>query len=268
MLTSSDHDVFLVPIQFSSIQEAINAVVRPSTIMIGSGVYYEDLLLSEKPSIVLSTARFGRRGVTLVGSAAESVIRIENTSVYLSGIEIRSNGRARAISAIGASIAFQECVLAGNKASDMGAALLCIHSSVRVQKSMIAGNSVQATNQAASGGALHLIDCKVEIAGSSIQANAIYGLAEARGAGIYCERGQMRMWRSRVTENALYGTTCEGAGIYFQNSAAQLGGSVITGNGTAEGRGGGIFVNGQSERIVVHKNTVVRQNHPDDFFVE
>ncbi len=268
MLTSSDHDVFLVPMQFSSIQEAINAVVRPSTIMIGPGVYYEDLLLSEKPGIVLSTARFGRRGVTLVGSAAESVIRIENTSVYLSGIEIRSNGRARAISAVGASIAFQECVLAGNKASDRGAALLCIQSSVRVQKSMIAGNSVQATDQAASGGALHLIDCKVEIAGSSIQANAIYGLAEARGAGIYCERGQMRMWRSRVTENALYGTTCEGAGIYFQNSAAQLGGSVITGNGTAEGRGGGIFVNGQSERIVVHKNTIVRQNHPDDFITE
>jgi hypothetical protein len=268
MLTSSEHDVFLVPSQFSSIQEAINAVVRPSTIMIGPGVYDEDLLLSDKPSVVLSTVRFGRRGVTLVGATAEWVIRIENTSVYLSGIEIRSNGRARAISTVAASLAFQECVLAGNKAIDMGAALLCIQSSVRVQKSMIAGNSVQATNQIASGGALHLIDCKVEIAGSSIQANAVHGLTEARGAGIYCERGQMRMWRSRVTENALYGTTCEGAGIYFQNSAAQLGGSVITGNGTAEGRGGGIFVNGQSEQIVVHKNTFVRQNHPDDFVIE
>jgi nitrous oxidase accessory protein NosD len=76
------------------------------------------------------------------------------------------------------------------------------------------------------------------------------------------------MWRSRVTDNALYGTKCEGAGIYFQNSSAQLGGSVITGNGMAEGRGGGIFVSGQSERVVVHGNTFVRQNHPDDFTTE
>jgi hypothetical protein len=72
------------------------------------------------------------------------------------------------------------------------------------------------------------------------------------------------MWRSRVTENALYGERCEGAGIYFKDSSAQLGGSVITGNGAADGRGGGIFVSGPSESVVVHRNTVVRQNHPDD----
>ncbi|HTP08317.1 MAG TPA: right-handed parallel beta-helix repeat-containing protein [Anaerolineae bacterium] len=273
MSTGSDHDVFLVPSQFSSIQEAINAIVRPSTIMVSPGVYYEDLLFVGTPGMVISTTRFGRRGVTLVGATAAAVVRVENASIYLSGIEIRSNGRARAISAVASSVALQECVLAGNRVSDAdaggeGAAMLCIRSSVRVQKSMIAGNSVQASDQGASGGALHLVDCKVEIAGSSIQANAVYGSVEARGGGIYCERVQMRMWRSRVTDNALYGLQCEGAGIYFQNSSAQLGGSVITGNGMAEGRGGGIFVSGQSEQVVVHGNTFVRQNHPDDITLE
>ena len=148
-----------------------------------------------------------------------------------------------------------------------GAGMMRIQSSVRIQKSMIAGNTVQACGEAAGGG-LHLVDCDVEIAGSSIQANAVYGSVEARGGGIYCERSRVRMWRSRVTDNALYGTKCEGAGIYFRDSSAQLGGSVVTGNGIADGRGGGIFVCGNSERVVVHRNTVVRQNHPDDFTIE
>ena len=177
MSTGPEHDVFLVPSQYSSIQEAIGAIVRPSTIMVSPGVYNEE-------------------------------------------------------------------------------------------KSMIAGNNAQRCDGSACGGGLYLVDCDVEIAGSSIQANAVYGSVEARGGGIYCERSQVRMWRSRVTDNALYGTQCEGAGIYFRDSSAQLGGSVVTGNGIADGRGGGIFVSGHSERVVVHRNTVVRQNHPDDYTTE
>ena len=267
-----EHDVFLVPSQFPSIREAIAAIVRPSTIMVSAGIYSEDLVLSGTPGVVISTTRFGRRGVTLVGATAGAVVHIENASVYLSGIEIRSNGRARAISALSSSIALQECVLAGNRVNDAhtegwGAGMMCIGSSVRLQKSTIAGNSAQAGGSAGGGG-LHLVDCEVEIAGSSIQANAVYGSVEARGGGIYCERANVRMWRSRVTDNALYGTKCEGAGIYFRDSAAQLGGSVITGNGIADGRGGGIFVSGDSARVIVHRNTVVRQNHPDDLTTE
>jgi hypothetical protein len=273
MSINSEHDVFLVPSQFPSIREAIGAIVRPSTIMVSPGIYHEDLFLVGTPGVVISTTRFGRRGVTLVGETADAVVHIENASLYLTGIEIRSNGRARAITAVESSIALQECVIAGNSVNDAhnegcGAGMLCIRSSVRVQKSMIAGNSAQAASGSASGGGLHLVECQVEIAGSSIQANAVYGSIEARGGGISCERSQMRMWRSRVTENALYGAKCEGAGIYFKDSSAQLGGSVITGNGIADGRGGGIFVSGVSERVLIHRNTVVRQNHPDDFTAE
>lgn len=270
MTLNLEHDVFLVPSQFPSIREAIGAIVRPSTLMVSPGVYSEDLAIVGLPGVVISTTRFGRRGVTIVGATAGTVIHIENASVYLSGLEIRSNGRARAISAFDSSVALQECVLAGNRVSDAhtercGGGLFCVRSSVRVQKSMIAGNSAQAADGSASGGGLHLVDCQVEIAGSSIQANAVYGSVGARGGGFYCERSRVRVWRSRVTDNALYGTTCEGAGIYFKDSSAQLGGSVITGNGIADGRGGGIFVSGHGEQVVVHPNTVVRQNHPDDF---
>src|SRR6185503_13854160 len=79
-VTSPEHDVFLVPSQYSSIQEAIGAIVRPSTIMVSPGVYREDLHIVGKPGVVISTIRFGRRGVTLVGATAEAVVHVENSS--------------------------------------------------------------------------------------------------------------------------------------------------------------------------------------------
>ena len=137
----------------------------------------------------------------------------------------------------------------------------CRDAKVRIQKSMLAGNTVDRDSAPLTGGgALYLRNCDVEIAGASIQANAVYSTNAARGGGIWADGGRMRMWRSRVTDNALHAPSTRGGGIYFARSeGAQLGGSVITGN-----NGGGIAIDGAPERVVIHANTVVRQNHPDD----
>src|SRR5690349_13932338 len=112
LMSDAEHDVLLVPQQFSSISLALKSIVRPSTIMVSPGVYFEDLFLVQLPDVVISTTNFLRRGVIIVGAAAKSVITIESASVYLTGLEIRSNSQARAISAINSSIALQECVIA------------------------------------------------------------------------------------------------------------------------------------------------------------
>jgi hypothetical protein len=77
----------------------------------------------------------------------------------------------------------------------------------------------------------------------------------------------MRLWRSRVTDNALRAPVCEGGGMYFRDpGGCQLGGSVVTGNGSPDGKGGGIFINGDPRRISIHRNTEVRRNHRDDIY--
>lgn len=288
-------DVLLVPAQFPRIQAAVDAVERPSTIVVYPGVYSESILVKDTPEIVIQSARLSRRGVTLTGQEPHGVLIIERSTVHLSGIEIRSKEQRRGIWVSDSTVSLQDCVIAGNRTlctdpdgSDTsgeqslepnwrsaavanGAAMYCVRSSVRVQKSSVIGNtvdcSISSQGQDARGGAFYFEDCKVEIAGSTIQANAIYSLEAARGGGIWCERCRLRMWRSRVTDNALYAPMCEGAGIYFRDAlAAELGGSVISGNGSVEGKGGGIYIEGDETKVKMHRNTVVHLNHPDDLY--
>jgi len=262
-------DVFLVPEDFPTIRAAVNAIVNPTTIVIAPGDYAESVEIVARQYVVLQSARLSRRGVTISGSGGDAVLSVERSIIHLSGIEIRSNGQRRGIAVVGGSISLQECIIAGNRSGTPGAAMNCVNANVRIQKSMLAGNTVDSESAPLTGGgALYLLDCQVEIAGASIQANAVYGTNAARGGGIWAEGGRMRMWRSRVTDNALHAPSTEGGGIYFAGSeGARIGGSVISGNNSAAGRGGGIFIDGVAGRVVIHPNTAVRQNHEDDVYV-
>lgn len=291
------HDIFFVPQQFPTLQAAVDAVAGPATIMVEPGTYDESVVVRDKTYVVIQSVRMSRRGVTIAGGTGSSVLAIERSVVHLSGIEVRSNGRMRGIEVGGSTLSLQDCVVAGNRtgmgtsAQGVGAGMACVDSSVRIQKSTIAGNTVdfnpgwvaqpslssrQATEAPGStaigaesrdalGGGLHFERCKIEIAGSSVQTNAAYSPTCARGGGIWCAASTMRMWRSRVTDNAMRAPLCEGAGLYLKDAGAcQFGGSVISGNGAADGRGGGVFIAGDAAGISIHRNSVVRQNHPDD----
>ena len=271
MSMAGEYDVFFVPQDFRSIQEAVEAVVRPATIVVSPGLYRERVRVSAVPYLVIQSSRLSRRGVTLAGNGGEAVLSVHDSALHLSGIEIRSNARARGMVVSGSTLSLQECVIAGNRIGEdaeepFGAGMLCRRSTVKIQKSTVASNTVECPSaRVAGGGGLYFDDCKVELAGSSIQLNAVYARHDARGGGIWSERSRMRMWRSRVTDNALHAAEGEGGGIYFRNSIdSQVGGSVITGNGGPTARGGGIFISGEAANVAIHGNTVVRQNHPDD----
>ena len=338
-------DIFFVPAQFPSIQEAVDAVVGATTIMVEPGYYNESVVVKDKECIVIVSTALSRRGVTIIGNdrgvtntvgpgvsltgddrgtnnmagtavattgnagsdvphavrpdAVSDVFCIERSTVHLSGIVIRSDGRLRGICARDSGLSLQECVVACNRVSSraysggVGAGMACWNSSVRIQKTAVIGNIVESiaenpvelsefrvqplacsnstsnlkagTRTEALGGGLYFHACRVEIAGCTIQANAAYSPTAASGGGIWCWNTAMRMWRSRVTDNALCGPVCEGGGIYFKDAAGcDLGGSVITGNGFPEGYGGGVFIEGDPAAVSIHRNTSVKLNFPDD----
>jgi hypothetical protein len=266
------HEILFVPQQLSTIQAALDAVSGPTTIVVAPAMYSESFRIIDKPYVVIQSARLSRRGVTLIGNGGVAVLSVERSTLHLSGIEVRSKARSRGLWAVNSWLSFQECVVAGNYVGEeadepYGAGMLCRGSRVRIQKSTVTGNVIDRGSPpaAAGGGGLFFQDCQVEIAGSTIQANEVYAEGSVRGGGVWCERSTLRLWRSRVTDNALHGASCEGAGLYFNAPLdCQLGGSVITGNGSPRAHGGGIFVQGDPARVHIHRNTVVRQNHPTD----
>ena len=271
MTTTTAHEILFVPQQFPTIQAALDATSGPTTIMVLPALYPETVHVFDKPYVVIQSTHLTRRGVTLSGNGGHAVLHVERSTLHLSGIEVRSNARSRGLLITHSSISFQDCLIAGNHVGDssdepFGVGMLCRDSRVRIQKSTVAGNVVNSTAAASSGGGgLYFQNCQVEIAGCTIQANAIYAKGSAHGGGIWCERSTLRLWRSRVTDNALHAASCWGAGIYFKAPhGGQLGGCVITGNGSPQGHGGGIFVDGDTAAVNIHRNTVVRQNHPTD----
>ncbi|HEX4630310.1 MAG TPA: right-handed parallel beta-helix repeat-containing protein [Chthoniobacterales bacterium] len=273
MKASAVHEVILVPQQFATIQAAIDAVVGPATIVVGPGVYPESISVLDKETLIIQSARLSRRGVTIRGFEGSAVIHAVRSQLHLSGICIRSDFRLRGLLVDDGQINLQECIVAGNRSAgfpNAGAGMLCRRSKVHLQKSAIIGNAVGSTPGATSaGGGLYLEDCVAEIAGTTIQANVVYGSSQARGGGVAFVGSKVRLWRGRVTDNALYADDCAGGGIYLENSrGCQVGGSVVTGNDCQLGRGGGIFVAGSESDISVHRNSFVRQNHPTDIEFE
>jgi hypothetical protein len=266
----SDYDVLFVPAHFQTIQEAVDAVAGPATIMVAPGFYGESIRLEAIRYLVIQSALLSRRGVTLAGNGGEAVLSVKDSVLHMSGIEVRSNAHTRGMLVSDSTVTLQECVICGNRVNDeghpFGAGMSCRRSTVKIQKSTVAGNTVDCPSAAiAGGGGLYFDDCKVELAGSSVQVNAVHAKNEARGGGIWCERSRMRMWRSRVTDNAVHASACEGGGIYLKDAIdCQIGGSVITGNGGPNAKGGGVFVSGNAASVAIHGNTVVRQNHLDD----
>src|ERR1700736_1952471 len=112
------HEFLFVPEQFSTIQAAIDATSGPATIMVAPQLYAETVYVIDKPYVVIQSTRLSRRGVTISGNDSSSVIRVERSTLHLSGIEIRSIARCRGLLVTSSYISLQECVVAGNRVGE------------------------------------------------------------------------------------------------------------------------------------------------------
>ena len=275
-MSAAERLIFFVPAQFPTLQAAIDAADAAVTIVVEPGAYDESLAVRDKAEVVIQSARLASRGVVLTGGGGPCVVRVERGGLALSGVEVRSDGRARGIWAEDATLNLQECLVAGNRGGAIagdelaGGGIGARRSFVRVQKSTVACNTVDAPSPEAGpalGGGIFVEECRLEIAGSTIVGNVVQSKVAARGGGFAMRGGRLRMWKSRVTDNLLRAPRCEGGGIYFfAPGLCDLGGNVIANNTALDGDGGGIFLAGERSDLPLGAGSTLHRNHPDDFF--
>lgn len=260
------HEVVLFSHDSGPLQDVVDGLTGPATIVVAPGLYdLAGVVIEGKEPIVLQSARLSRRGVVFTGGRGRAMFDVKRSTLHLSGIEIRSCA-TRAIVAEDAHVSTQECVIASNRSDASGAGVAAWRSVVHLQKSVIGANVVRVTGDAFGGG-VYLEDCRAEIAGCTIELNELTSEGAAYGGGLACVRTKLRLWRSRITDNALHGSAGGGGGIYVAEPlATQIGGCVITGNHSFGGSGGGVFAPDLGPGAI-HRNTIVQRNHPDDVSV-
>lgn len=229
-----DGTTFLVPGDFSSIQDAIDAASDLDTIVVLPGTYQESIDFSGKAVVVRS--RSGASDTVIDGNQAGSVVSFtsnEGSGSVLDGFTI-VNGtgttglwsylQGGGICCRSSSPVIRNNTISGNSA-DMGGGIYCNDSSPEISRNTIKENS------AYKGGGLYAVDASSPLLLNNM---ILDNDAGSHGGGICC-------WNQTsvvITNNTIFRNSCtrEGGGIYgIRNSSIAVTNTILWANTAAEG---------------------------------
>lgn len=201
----------LIPNDYLTIQEGINASNDGDIVLVAPGTYVENINYNGKNITVISSD--GPEVTIIKGSQDSSVVRFENeedTTAVLSGFTI-TNGSAY-----------------------WGSGIYCFDSSPTLNNLTIANNNVN-WFVGRYGGGIYCYSSSPSLENVTITGNSVL----REGGGIYCEN-----FSSPSLENVIVNDNWAdsgGGGIYCKdNSSPSLNNVMITSNSASDGLGGGI----------------------------
>ena len=218
---------------FNCIQHCLDSCVAGDTVLVGPGVYYENIVWPSTPRICL-VSELGPDTTAIDGDSVGRVISIStgvDSITLISGFNIR-NGYLTDI-------------------SDCGAGIYCENSSPTITNNVIADNRV---GGAALGGGIACLGNSSPIITENVVSDNGGGAHDGvRGGGIACVDSSAPV----VTENTITGNyaTVAGGGIYCgPNSKATITNNDIADNSTGECMcgwiGGGIACDYRSAPVI------------------
>jgi len=272
---------------FPTIQNAVDAAVSGTTILLRVGTYVENVVVNEVTSpkkfrLTIDGAAPGAGVTTVDGSGASSVFTIIGSKaiVTLNGMTIR-NGLAPGtgtvtptegggvFAGLGATVTIDSCVVSGNRA-DLGAGVAADDSTLTISPSTISDNtSIGAVYVPEGGGAFFTSTKhrKLLIENSIIRDNVA-----SNGAGVDVGVTGPRLLTSDAT---ITGTTIsfndagiplgsvpvstQGGGIFVGASKVRMTNSTIS-NNTSSGPGGQTAAIGNHQGEVTLNNVTIADN--------
>lgn len=235
--TATAQNLRLVPIQYPTIQKALDACREGDVVSVSEGVYYENLVWPRSIKGIKLVAH-GRMDSTIIdGRDSSRVIGMYN---WNSDIEIDSNTIIQGFT-----------IRNGRVEEDRanGAGLLIYNASPLLRNLKVENNQV--IGERAYGGGIYIEDSTCKINNCIIQNNNCISDSWANGGGLYARESKLK-----IDECIIKNNLCDsdrwayGAGIKTWESELIIFGSSFIGNSTYGGgwsQGAGLHLDGFSD---------------------
>lgn len=228
--------VLHVPLEYSTIEEAMVSAVAADTVLVECGTYYEhDLTIpvgvslvgaSSDPGCVFIDAQFGGRGLFLSGLDDRTLV---------SGVTVwhgfSSYERGGGIYCNGSSPRLVNVMLSNNAAYAPGAGMCCEGSAPELYNVTFEANSAYLSN--GGGGLACLDDSYVSLSGCTFHGNAARD-----GAGVYVDGSAVSLDGVAFVSNE---SEFSGGGLYMNESSGTIA-NTIFGSNMAGADGGGLYL--------------------------
>lgn len=220
--------------QYTTVQAAVQDANGPSTIKICPGVYNESIYVLRNLTLVGSGQGNGA-GDTILQWSGQNGVVVANGNVdtfTLKDLRVTGAPDGGGVGSQAATTTVTDCTITGIRSG---------------------GSGIQ------SGGTLIMTGC-------TISDNVQTGSADVFGGGISAF-GDTTLTNCTVTGNKAISTgdpnQAQGGGIYMSEGTLTLSGTSVTGNST-NGSGGGVYLDEEAQGIVMHSNSSITSNTPDN----
>jgi hypothetical protein len=234
-----------VPSAYSTIQSALNACQLGDTVLVNSGIYYENIIWPNIANIKLFSN--GDSSNTIIdGSNLNSVIIFDSvntidTFTVIKGFKIR-NGNLTGVNSFGGGIFINKC---SPKFIE-----------VNITQNNISGSSL------AYGAGVYAYESDALFLNSSISFNKILYGTWAYGGGIYIEKGSLKLVNTVFNNNNINSYSWGyGGGIYCIKSNSNFNYCNVNDNlifASSWAFGGGLYLADSSFTLI--QNTIINNN--------
>lgn len=250
--------VLSVPQDYNSIQQAIDSAVDFDTVLVDSGVYYENInlcgkkilltshyVLDHDENYILSTVIDGSNPVYTDSASCIRIISKEDSNTVVQGFTLTG----------GTGTVWPD-VYYGNTLYREGGGFFVDSSSLVIRYNIIVNNSVTNTAgvQSAGGGAIRAADSDPTITGNVIMNNQAH-----YGAGVALYHSSGMIYNNLVYNNS-GGSYYHGAGIWVLGSISdtvEIVNNTVVDNFSLQ-RGGGLYL---GNSVVLVKNNILWDNY-------
>ena len=228
----------IVPDQYPTIQQAVNASAQGDTVLVRPGTYFGTVVLDERGLTL--TSEQGAEATVLDGQQSGPVLAFSYAGVTIEGFTIRNAGD-NGIRGINSTVTVRDCAIIDNQgAGNDGGGVMFRACIITFVNNRVIGNVAML-----DGGGLYLYACQGLIDGCIIADNRA-----SSGGGVIFNVSTFPYLHLRNTVIARNTAMLYGGGVLVNSGARpHLWNATIVGN-SAEHSGGGIWLNATSAPYV------------------